>query len=72
MTVKQQLEVILEEINVSENTGKGLEYNKAAIKKFQISLVPTMVFIDKTGNIVKKQEGMMKSEEIKEVLDGIK
>lgn len=64
--------VIVEEINVSDNVGKGLEYNRAAIKKFKISLVPTMIFIDKSGNIVKKQEGMMKSEEIKEVLDGIK
>ena len=64
--------IIVEEINVAENVGKGLEYNKAAIKKFQISLVPTMIFIDKTGKIIKKQEGMMKSDEIKEVLDGIK
>ena len=63
--------VLLEEINVVENVGKSVEYNKLAIKKFKVSLVPTTVFIDKTGKVVKRQEGVIKSEEIKEILDGI-
>lgn len=64
--------VIVEEINVVENVGKGVNYNKNAIKKFKVSLVPTLVFIDKEGNVIKKYEGAMKSDEIIEVLDGIK
>lgn len=64
--------VILEEINVVENVGKGVNYNKAAIKKYNVSLVPTTVFLDKNGNTVKKREGLVKSEEIIEILDGIK
>lgn len=64
--------VVVEEINVVENVGKGIDYNKAAIKKYKVSLVPTLVFVDKFGNTVKKYEGAMKSEEIVEVLEGIK
>ena len=64
--------VLIEEINVVENVGKGVKYNKAAIKKYKVSLVPTLVFLDKEGNTIKKSEGMMKSEEIIEVLDRIK
>jgi thioredoxin 1 len=64
--------VIVEEINVVENVGKSIEYNKLAIKKFKVTLVPTTVFVDKTGKVVKRQEGVIKSDEIKEILDGIK
>lgn len=63
--------VLIEEINVVENVGKGVKYNKAAIKKYKVSLVPTLVFLDKNGNTIKKTEGMMKSDEIVEVLDRI-
>ena len=64
--------VIIEEINVVENVGKGVKYNKAAIKKYNVSLVPTIVFLDKQGNTIKKREGIVKSDEIVEILDGIK
>ena len=64
--------VIVEEINVVENVGKGVKYNKAAIKKYNVSLVPTIVFLDKQGNTIKRNAGLMKSEEIIEILDGIK
>ena len=64
--------VIIEEINVVENVGKGVKYNKAAIKKYNVSLVPTIVFLDKQGNTIKKREGLVKSDEIVEILDGIK
>ena len=63
--------VLVEEINVVDNVGKGIEYNKLAIKKFKVTLVPTTVFVDKTGKVIKKQEGVIKSDEIKEILDGI-
>ena len=64
--------VIVEEINVVENVGKGVKYNKAAIKKYNVSLVPTTVFLDKEGNTIKKREGLVRSDEIIEILDGIK
>ena len=64
--------VVVEEINVVENVGKGIKYNKAAIKKYNVSLVPTIIFLDKQGNTIKKREGLVKSEEIIEILDGIK
>jgi len=64
--------VLVEEINVIQNVGKGTKYNKAAIKKFKVTLVPTLVFINKEGQTVRKYEGAMKADEIKEVLDGIK
>lgn len=64
--------VIVEEINVVENVGKGIDYNKAAIKKFKVTLVPTLVFVNKDGEVIKKHEGAMKSADIVEVLDNIK
>lgn len=64
--------VIIEEINVVENVGKGSKYNKAAIKKYNVTLVPTLIFLGKDGNIIKKNEGLMSSNEIIEILDGIK
>jgi len=63
--------VIIEEINVIENTGKEVNYNKSAIKKFKVTLVPTLVFLNKEGKQVYKKEGMMTSDEIIAVLDGI-
>jgi len=64
--------VIIEEYNVLDNNQKGKNTTKDMIKKYKISLVPTLVFINKEGEIVKKQEGMMKSDEIISVLDKIK
>ena len=64
--------VLIEEINVIENYGKEPEYNKLAIKKFKVTLVPTTIFLDKQGNTIYRQEGVIPAEEIKEILDGIK
>lgn len=64
--------VLIEEINVIQDVGKGTKYNKAAIKKFKVTLVPTIVFINKEGQTVRKYEGAMKADEIISVLDGIK
>lgn len=64
--------VIVEEINVVENVGKDINYNKAAIKKYKVSLVPTTVFLDKEGKTITRREGLVKSNEIIEILDGIK
>jgi len=61
--------VKVEEINVIDNGGKGTDYTKAQIKKYKIKLVPTLVFVDKEGKVIHKQEGMMSSDEIISLLD---
>lgn len=64
--------VLVEEINVIGNVNKGDDYTKTAIKKFKVTLVPTLVFVDKQGNLIKKEEGEITSSEIISILDGIK
>ncbi len=64
--------VLVEEINVVDNDKTNAKYNKSAIKKFDVTLVPTIVILDKEGNIIKKNEGLMKSDEIIEVLAKVK
>ena len=64
--------VIVEEINVVEQDKKAKKYSKAAIKEFDITLVPALVFINKEGKTIKKHQSLMKANEIIEVLDGIK
>ena len=64
--------VIIEEINVVQTAGKEANYTKEAIKKYKVTLVPTLVFINKEGKLVHRQEGAMKSKDIIEVLDGNK
>ena len=61
--------VIIEEINVTQNAGKEGQYTKDAIKKYKVTLVPTLIFIDKNGKLVHRQEGAMKSKDIKEIID---
>ena len=63
--------VIIEEYNVLDNYEKGRNLTKDMIKKHKISLVPTLIFVDKEGKTLKK-EGMIKSKEIAEILDKIK
>jgi len=63
--------VVVEEINVVENVGKGVEYNKSQIKKYKVSLVPTLIFVDRSGNVIHRQEGTMSSDEIIDVLEMI-
>lgn len=52
--------VTFEEVNVSEQTDKS----KALIKKYKITLVPTLIFEAKDGKIVKKLEGFVEDDEI--------
>ncbi len=64
--------VIIEEINVTQNAGKEGSYTKDAIKKYKVTIVPTLVFVNKEGKLVHRQEGAMKSEEIIKVIDSNK
>ena len=63
--------VIIEEYNVLDSYNKEKNATKDMIKKHKISLVPTLIFMDKEGKTIKK-EGMIKSEEITKILDKIK
>ena len=60
--------VTFEEINVSEQTDK----NKALIKKYKITLVPTLVFESKDGKTYKKVEGFIEDDEIENNIVNIK
>ena len=60
--------VTFEEINVSEQTDK----NKALIKKYKITLVPTLVFESKDGKMFKKVEGFIEDDEIENNIVNIK
>ncbi len=65
-------DIVVEEYNVLDSYKKGKNAAKDAIKKYKVTLVPTIIFIDKEGNTVRKQEGMMPSNEIIRILDEIK
>ena len=60
--------VLLEEINVSENSDK----TNGMIETYKITVVPTIVFLDKNGAVVNKIEGLADEITIKENLDKIK
>ena len=60
--------VTFEEINVSEQTDK----NKALIKKYKITLVPTLVFFSIFGKTFKKVEGFIEDDEIENNIVNIK
>lgn len=63
--------ILIEEYNVLDNYDKGSNITKDMIKKYKVSLVPTLIFVDKEGKTLKK-EGFIKSNEIIEILDEIK
>lgn len=60
--------VLLEEINVSENNDK----TNGMIETYKITVVPTVVFIDKNGAVVNKIEGLVDEITVRENLDKIK
>ena len=62
--------VVFEEINVTENS-PNKKRTKELIKKYDITMVPTLVFIDNTGNFYKKIEVDMTEEDIENGLKGI-
>ena len=43
----------------------------ALIKKYNITLVPTMIFLKKDGNVYKKTEGYMTEKELESILKGL-
>ena len=60
--------IFYEEINVAKNDRK----TKNSISSYGVTVVPTLLFIDKDGKVCEKVEGMIDEETIKENLDVIK
>ncbi len=60
--------VVVEEINVTDGSKKS----DSMVEMYKVSVVPTMIFIDKGGNIVKKTEGAITEQETREHLNKIK
>ena len=52
-------------INALEKKGK----TTALIKKYDVTLVPTLIFIDKNDKIINKTEGYMSKDEMKTFLE---
>ncbi|MBR2386265.1 hypothetical protein IKA92_03085 [bacterium] len=59
--------VVLEEINVSENTEK----NQRLIEEYSILIVPSTVFVDNYGKIRKKSSSIITSSEIMQEIENI-
>lgn len=59
--------VVLEEINVSENTEK----NQRLIEEYSIMIVPSTVFVDNYGKIRKKSSSIITSSEIMQEIENI-
>ena len=59
--------IIYEEIDVSEKNDK----TNNLIEKYEISVVPTVIFTKKNGKIVNKTTGVMSKSEIRKYLDEI-
>lgn len=60
--------VTFEEINVTD----GSKESVASVKDYRVTVVPTLIFIAKDGNIVRKVEGFLTESEIRTHLDTIK
>ncbi len=60
--------VVFEEINVSD----GSKASNDAVTEYKVTVVPTLIFIDKDGKIVQKNEGFITEKEIRTSLNNIK
>ncbi len=60
--------VTLVEIPVQD----GKAFTEEQIKKYNITLVPTMIFLDSNGQQVKRVEGAIPKEELVQCIEGLK
>lgn len=60
--------IIYEEINVSEKDNK----TKNMIETYKVTVVPTVVFIDKDGKVFEKKEGLIEEVEVRNNLEAVK
>ncbi len=65
LTPQYEKQVVILEYNVDSNDNNTTE----AIDKYDISLVPTLIFIDKNGNETRRTEGFVNKETLKQYFD---
>ncbi len=65
---KYQDRMVLIEIPVQD----GKTFTEEQIKKYNVTLVPTIILIDSKGNQVKRIEGAIPKEEMESCLEGLK
>lgn len=59
--------IIYEKISSQASDSK----TSAMIKKYNVTLVPTMIFLKKDGNVYKRTEGYMTSAELEKIIKGL-
>ena len=64
---KYQNDILLEEIQVQDNT----PYNNQMIKKYNITLVPTVIILDKNGKQINRFEGNIEKKELDKLMSGL-
>ena len=64
---KYQDKVVFEKISITSNSPEVQE----KVQKYHVNVVPTMIFIDKKGNTVKKTEGSMPENELQKDLESL-
>lgn len=60
-------QVSYEKINAQSNDSK----TESLIKKYTVTLVPTMVFLKKDGSIYKRTEGFISNGELEKIIKGL-
>lgn len=60
--------VVFEEINVSD----GSKASNDAVKTYNVTVVPTLIFVSKNGEVIQKSEGFLTEKEIRTSLNNIK
>ncbi len=65
---KYQDRIVLTEIHVQD----GNAFTGEQIKKYNVTLVPTMIFLDSKNNQVKRIEGAIDKSELEDYLEGLK
>ena len=65
---KYEGKIVLTEIQVQNKSS----FNDGQIKKYNVTLVPTIILLDSTGKQVKRFEGAVSKEEMDNCLKGLK
>ena len=65
---KYSNDIVLTEISVQD----GKEFTNEQIKKYNITLVPTMIFLDSNNKEVRRVEGAIEKEILEQYLEGLK
>lgn len=61
-------QIVFESINISIRTQRVNQL----MRRYNVNVVPTLIFIDKKGNFVRKTEGYMTKSQLKSYLEDLK